>query len=114
MKKYLIAACLALAAVPAHAQTYVYACHEEDDSHLHAATLDLGKHTLTYGGHVYRNVKEIMPLSEEECAKNCYGDPKHSIVLATATQGYATLTITGTAPLADGFYRVECNLVQPD
>jgi hypothetical protein len=110
MKTILLAAALIATALPASAATYTYACKVNDGpkTHLHSAALDLTKHTITWRGKVYRNVKQF------NCeARACFGDGNR-ISLNTATQGVATLgVLSGTAPGADGIEEFECDLVIP-
>jgi hypothetical protein len=115
MKKLLTAVAIVLSiAAPAHADTFTYACKIEDGPrvHLYSAVLDLTKHTITWRGKVYQNVKSTLKdVDGEDCAKDCFGNSKN-IQMSTATQGVATLYIlAGTAPGGDGVEQFECDLV---
>jgi hypothetical protein len=113
MKRLAIIAALILGiTAPALAETYNYACHEQDDGHLYAAKLDTGNRTLTWRGSVYKNVRDISGANVNECAKECFGD-NNRIILRTATQGVATLQVlAGTGPGDDGMEEFECDLVR--
>jgi hypothetical protein len=119
MKRTIIAAALVLGiASPAAADVFTYACHDDVNEHeLHAATLDTGKHTLTWRGLVYKNVRNVTAsLTTDQCAKECFSNKPSDkivsdtgpayVVLSTATQGWATLDVQGMAAF-------DCNLVRP-
>jgi hypothetical protein len=116
MKKLMLttAALLALATTAATADTFTYACKVEDGprTHLYSAVLDLTKHTITWRGKIYTNVKPTFEdVDGKDCAKECFGNSKN-IHLSTATQGVATLSIlAGVAPGGDGAEQFDCDLV---
>jgi hypothetical protein len=110
MRKLLLAA-LALAALAgsAYAETYNYACQvtgvepNPNNTYLYSVKIDTAKNTITWRGTVYKNAKRSSKeIDGEECAKWCFGNSK--IMLSTATQGVATLSVaTGTGrPRDDG------------
>jgi hypothetical protein len=100
-----------LAVTPAYAGTVNYACHGDEALPLYSAKLDLGKHTLTWRGKTYRNIKRI--YNNTECSKDCFENDR--VRLTTATDGIATLAITfGTGPGDDGAEFFECDVVRED
>jgi len=94
MKRLVIAALLALAAIPAHAETERYLCigsnvrgSNSTDMQAHIATVDDVKHTLSFMGKVYRNFK-----SNQECdAHTCYTNEPGDITLTLSNQGSGDL-----------------------
>jgi hypothetical protein len=113
MKKLISATVVAIVVVlSAHAETYIYACHYQDDSKLYSAKLDTAKKTITWRGSVYGNLKQVTT----DCAKECFQATRRdgaTAVLSTATQGVASLTaMVGTAPGNDRVDEVECDLVR--
>jgi hypothetical protein len=98
MKKMLLAGCAVLALCgQGYAETYTYACQVREaatgNTHLYSAVLDLSKHTITWRGKVYRNVKEDVSGNPDTCAKECFGNA--AVRLSTATQGVADLSVGG-------------------
>jgi hypothetical protein len=94
MKKILLAAALVASAVPAYAETYTYICKVGSKSHPVTVTTPsfdkLGGGTLTWRGKTYRNVT----ANQDECKVEFQVDNKDaSLILCTATQGYADLTV---------------------
>ena len=121
MLKTLTAAALALTMLvaPACAETYNYACKvsgvepNPNNTYLYSAKIDTTKNTITWRGTVYKNAKRTFKVDGEECAKWCFGNNK--IMLSTATQGVATLSVTlGTGrPGDDGApEEFDCDLVR--
>jgi hypothetical protein len=54
--------------------------------------MDTTKKTITWRGTVYRNAKSLSRgIDGEDCPKYCFGNDR--IVLSTATQGVATLSV---------------------
>jgi hypothetical protein len=100
-----------LVSTAAHAgEVYNYACHRPDDFKLYAAKLDLTNKTITWNGSVYRNLKSLT----YDCAKACFQATNRNgmVVLSTATQGVASLTVSGGGPGSDGEEELECDVVR--
>jgi hypothetical protein len=106
-----VGAMLALLVSNTQAATFVYACKYQDDSKLYSAKLDMTKHTLTWRGSVYSNVKNLSGhVSTDECARDCYRGTRSdggTAVLNVATQGVADLTVSVEPNAA-----IDCDLVR--
>jgi hypothetical protein len=112
MKKLTLALALLALATPAYAEVYTYGCHRPDDFKLYAAKLDFTKRTITWNGTVYQNMKRVMMEADgSDCAKACFRatSRKGIIVLSTATQGVASLTVVGNDSTGD---EAECDLIR--
>jgi hypothetical protein len=103
----------------ANAETYTYACQvtgvepNPNNTYLYSAKMDTTKNTITWRGTVYKNAKRVFKIDGEECPKYCFGNSK--IMLSTATQGVATLSVAvGTGrPGDDGApEEFECDVVR--
>jgi len=98
----------------AQATTFVYGCRSQDDSKLYSAKLDTAKHTLTWRGSVYENLKDITAeVGLDFCAKQCFRASRRDgaiAVLDTATQGVATLTTSEKNQ--EGGTEFDCDLLR--
>jgi hypothetical protein len=118
MTKLLTIAAVSIALIApaaAYADTYTYACKVKDEAtsnvHLYSAKLDLGKHTITWRGHVYKNVKPVFTSGDgKDCGKECFGNSK-DVSLDIATQGVATLSVI--YPGDDQVEQFDCDQVHP-
>jgi hypothetical protein len=104
-----IAAVLAMTVNAATADVYAYACKVTDTAtenvHLYAAKLDTGKRTFTFRGVTYGNLRS----NDTDCKMLFRATSRNgAIELCTATQGVATLTVTGSKG-ADEF---DCDIVR--
>jgi hypothetical protein len=119
VKKLLIALATTVALVaPANAEVYTYACQvtgvepNPNNTYLYSAKMDTTKNTITWRGTVYKNAKQIFKIDGEDCPKYCFGNSK--IMLSTATQGVATLSVAaGTGRPGDDWNEFDCDAVRP-
>jgi hypothetical protein len=119
-RKLVVAAALAVAVIGnADAKTVTYGCRfpdlpPPDGSYRHALKIDFTKKTITWKGYTFRNLKEVYDDgSGKDCAKACFSATRRDgeVRIDTATQGFATLTISDTRPGGDGVSEAECEMV---
>jgi hypothetical protein len=109
----LIAALLSMLSSAQAAET-VYACKVNNETthhntYLYAARFDFSKHRMTWNGKVFKNLNRVM---DDDCAKECYAAASLksdvAIRLETATQGVATLIVSGSLPVVS----YDCDLLR--
>lgn len=117
LQTILALAVAATISAPAVAKVYNYACNVPDEAtgnkRLHPLRIDTAKHTITWGGSSFKNLKEGNVGGD--CAKYCFQATRSNgdvAFISTATQGVANLMITynrsGEAPI-DEF---DCDMIR--
>jgi len=120
IKTLLTTAALLAMVASASAETYTYACQvtgeqpNPNNTYLRSAVMDTTKKTITWRGVTYKNAKSASrDLDGEQCAKYCFGNDR--IMISTATQGVATLSvIAGSGRLGEDALpeEFECDAVR--
>jgi hypothetical protein len=119
MKKLLAVAALLACTTAADARVYNYACNVPDEAtgntRLHPLKIDTAKHTITWRGSTFKNLKEgNVKKGGEDCAKYCFQATRSNgdvAFISTATQGVASLMITYNRPGEAPIDEFDCDMI---